>query len=234
MRTNFRILTVVCTMTAALTASALADEAHTRCDRSVRFAGLSEQTKAALYKGETVTISDENTDTVFHMNVIMRLVDLDAELVQAVMTAYDEQKDHLKSLKESTVEELKGNTARIRYIADTGHWYVPNSHYTVNDVATKDGATYLLDWSLAHSEGLTKLSYIDGYMRTEPVGAHALVLYCNYVIPDIQMAPDQVNREGLEALQGTVSQLVTWVTEVSHDQGRANKYLERYRSMLGF
>ncbi len=208
-------------------------EGHSQCNRTLRYESLSEPMKAELNKGELVTVSDEHSDTEYHINYILKLVDLDAELIQAVFTSYGEQKEHLKQLKESTVEETKGNTARIRYEADTGHWYVPNSHYTVSDTATKEGATYMLNWNLVHSEGMTKLTYIDGYMRTEPVGSHALILYCNYVIPDIKMSSDQVNREGLEGLKNTVLQAEEWITAVAGNHGAANEYLARYRQMLG-
>ncbi|MBI3556469.1 MAG: hypothetical protein HY074_09420 [Deltaproteobacteria bacterium] len=233
---NFRIVSLlVSASTLALSSMALAQEAetHSQCNRTLRYESLDEATKTALNKGDTVTVSDERSDTEFHINYILKLVDTDAELIQAVFTSYAEQKEHLKSLKESTVEETKGNTSRIRYEADTGHWYVPNSHYTVNDIVTKEGATYMLNWNLVHSEGLTKLTYIDGYMRTEPVGSHALILYCNYIIPDIKMSPDQVNREGMEGLKNTVEQAVEWVAGVAADHGVANEYLTRYRQMLG-
>ena len=233
---NFTVLSSGLLMTFSILSSvALAQEVdtHSTCNRTLRYETLDEATKTLLNKGETVTVSDTNSDTVYHINYILKLVDQDAELVQAVFTSYGEQKDHLKSLKESTIEETKGNSTRIRYEADTGHWYVPNSHYTVNDIVTKDGATYMLNWNLVHSEGLTKLTYIDGYMRTENVGSHALMLYCNYVIPDIKMSPDQVNREGLAGLKSTVEQAVEWVAAVSADHGVANGYLEHYRQMLG-
>jgi hypothetical protein len=168
------------------------------------------------------------------VNYVYKLVDLDAELLQAVFSAYAEQKEHFPRIKESTVEEEKGNWARVRYEADTGHWYVPNSHYTVNDMVAKDGSTYLMSWNLVHSEGLTKVVYIDGYMRTEQVGSRTVMIYCNYVIPDIKMSPGQVNKEGLEALQATVDQLTEWTTSVTNgDRAQANAYLERYRRAIG-
>ena len=189
-------------------AGAQETDAHSQCNRTLRYESLSEPMKAELNKGELVTVSDEHSDSEYHINYILKLVDQDAELIQAVFTSYGEQKEHLKALKESTVEEA-------------------------NDTATKEGATYMLNWNLVHSEGLTKLTYIDGYMRTEPVGSHALILYCNYVIPDIKMSPDQVNREGLEGLKNTVIQAVEWVGAVAADHGVANEYLARYRQMLG-
>jgi hypothetical protein len=221
-------------VTFALSANAFAAKApRTTCDRAIRYATLDPSVQDRVNRGETVAVPDKRTDSAFTIGYIYKLVDVDAELAQAVFSAYAEQRTYLKRIKESTVEEDTGARTRVRYEADTGYWYIPNSHYTVYDTVSKDGATFMLDWTLAHSEGLTRLEYVDGYMRTESVGSRALIIYCNYAVPVIKMSPDRVNKEGLEALKATVDQASARFAEVAADQGRANTYLEKYRRRFG-
>ncbi len=206
---------------------------HSKCNRTLRYDGLSESIKTKLQNGKTALAADSKTDSDFHIGYVFKLVDLDAELVMAVFSSYSEQKGNIRSLLESTVEDQKGNWARVKYELDTGHVLIPNSHYSVNDVVSKENNTFLMYWNLAYSWGLSKPTYIDGYMRTEPVGARTLILYCNYAIPDIGLAPDTVNEDGLEAMKNTVEDISKWVTKVSRDQAKVNRHIERFRGMLG-
>lgn len=229
-RNGFAVL--MCALALLLAQSV--SQAATKCDRSPRYAGLSDQDRSQLQQGKMVAVVNKNTGSDFHMAYLYKLVDFDPELFMAVFTSYGEHKGNIRAILSSRVEAAKGNWARVRYELDSGHWYVPNIHYSVNDFVIKDAdGSFVLNWDLAWSDGVSKLTYLDGYLRTEGVNGRALIVYCNYSTPDVKLAPDMVNREGLAGMKTTVNESVAWVKRVAADQTKANQYVDRLRQMLG-
>jgi hypothetical protein len=73
---------------------------------------------------------------------------------------------------------------------------------------------------------------VEGYLRTEPVGSHTLIIYCNYVIPANGLFPEKVNSDGLKAMQTTLNDLVRWVKSIVAEPEASGQCMGRLRAML--
>ena len=129
----------------ALSASAWAE--GEQCDRSKRYASLSEQSQQALQSGMLVSEVNKNTASEYHMGYVYKLIPHSPEVVMAVFTSYADQKDYLTNVLTADVETQSANYARVRFVYNLP-WPLPNSEYVVNDTVLQEGETYLLYWSL--------------------------------------------------------------------------------------
>jgi hypothetical protein len=211
---------------------AAAESRH--CDRQKRYESLSQQAQGTLQGGAFVLEVDRHTGSDYHVGYVYKLVSHAPELIMAVFTTYPEQKEYISGVLEATVEEQRGNYARVRFLYDLP-WPIPDSEYVVNDTVMQDGETYLLYWNLHPSSpsGLSAPKYVEGYFRTQPTGSGTLIIYCNYVIPGLGLMPDKVNRNGLQAMRTTMHDTVQWVEAIAATSTQSTSRLLRFRQMLG-
>jgi len=111
---------------------------------------------------------------------------------------------------------------------------LPKSEYVVNDTVVQEGDTYLLYWDLHPSSpaGMSAPKYVEGYFRTQPVGPHTLIVYCNYVIPVTGLFPGMVKRAGRKAMQTTLHDTVRWVDTIAAEPAASGQSIARLRAML--
>ena len=214
-----------------LSASVEAREHH--CDRSKRYDALSVQSQQDLHQGLLVNEMPSNTRSASHLGYMYKLVAHSPEMVMAVFTSYAEQKTYITNVREATVEVQSANYARVRLVYDLP-WPLPRSEYVVNDTVVQEGDTYLLYWDLHPSSpaGMSAPKYVEGYFRTQPVGPHTLIVYCNYVIPVTGWFPGMVKREGRKAMQTTLHDIVRWVETIATTPAASGQRIARLRAML--
>ena len=214
-----------------LSASAGAEGQH--CDRSKRYEALSEQSQQALQQGQLVSEMTKSTTSEYHLGYVYKLVAHPPEVVMAVFTNYAEHKDYITNVLEANVEAQTANYARVRFVYDLP-WPLPDSECVLNDTVVQEDDTYLLYWSLHPSSpaGMSAPKYVEGYFRTQPVGPHTLIIYCNYIVPATGLFPGKVNRDGLKAMQTTLYDTVRWVDTITAEPAAFGQSLERLRAML--
>jgi hypothetical protein len=205
----------------------------TRCDRDTRYETLPTQDQRMLQHGAPVLKVQKHTGSAYHMGYVYQLVPYPAELVMAVFTTYEDHRGHLTNILKATVEAQRGNYARVRFVYNLP-WPLPNSEFVMNETVAQEGETYLLSWELHPSspKGVSTPRYAEGYFRTQPVGPHTLIIYCNYIIPGTGLWPDKVNRDGLQAMETTMHDTVRWVDTVAASSELSSRHMARLRAML--
>lgn len=213
-------------------APALARATEARCDRAKRYEALSAPDQQTLQSAAPLIEVNTHTGSAYHMGYVYQLLPYPAELVMAVFSTYEDQRGHITDVLGAQVEAQRGNSARVRFVYALP-WPLPNSEYVVNNTVVQEGETYLLSWQLDPSSprGLSAPQYVDGYFRTQPVGARTLIIYCNYVIPGTGLLPAMVNRSGLKAMQTTVHDTGRWVGAVVAAE-MSSTHLVRLRDRL--
>jgi hypothetical protein len=206
-------------------ASSWAD--NPQCDCSKRYEALSAPSQQALQQGMLVSEVNKNTASEYHMGYVYTLAEHPPEVVTAVFINYKAQKGSITNVLAAHVEEQSANYVRVRFVYDLP-WPLPNSEYVVNDTVVQEGETYLLYWNLHPSSpaGISAPRYVEGYFRTQPVGARTLIIYCNYVIPAHGLFPGKVNSDGLKAMQTTLHDTIRWVDAIAAAPEASNNILK--------
>ncbi|MBI2605213.1 MAG: hypothetical protein HYW49_03935 [Deltaproteobacteria bacterium] len=229
----FCLIGVVLSQALQANASGLtAPSTHSRCDRAFGIEKLTADARKRLDRGETVMAVESKTDSPFNMIYGVRLIRADAELAMAVISAFAEQKNHISTIIESTVEARNGNFARVRFEIYVDHPLIPNTRFTSNVYTAKEGAGYLQYWSLAESEGISRLAFADGYARILPSGNDALLVYCSYNVPAIETYVAAANAMSSRSLEKSITEMGEWAESVSRDSEAAESYLRAFRRMI--
>jgi hypothetical protein len=204
-----------------------------RCDRSKRYASLSEQDQQALQQGLLVSAVEKDAASAYNLGYVYRLVAHPPEVVMAVFTNYADHKDYITNVREVSVEAQSANYARVRFVYDLP-WPLPDSESVLNDIVVQEGETYLLYWNLHPSSpsGMSAPKHVEGYFRTQPVGLHTLIIYCNYVVPAVGLLPGKVNSDGLKAMQTTLNDTARWVDAIAAEPEVSSRRIARLRAML--
>jgi hypothetical protein len=227
--TRWPVGLVFCTL--LLSASVGAEGRH--CDRSKRYEALSEQSRQALQQGQMVSEVQKDPTSEYHLGYVYKLVAHPPEVVMAVFTNYPEHKDYITNILAANVEAQSVNKARVRFVYNLP-WPLPDSEYVLNDTVEQEGDTYLLYWNLHPSSpsGMSAPKHVEGYFRTQPVGPHTLIIYCNYVIPSTTLLPGKINSDGLKAMQTTLHDTVRWVDTIAAEPAASVQNIARLRAML--
>ncbi|MBI2606210.1 MAG: hypothetical protein HYW49_09045 [Deltaproteobacteria bacterium] len=211
-----------------------APSARSRCERAFGIEKLTSDARKQLERGETVMAVESKTDSPFHMIYGMRLMRADAELAMAVISAFGEQKNHISAIIESSVEAMQGNFTRVNYEIYVDHPLVPNSRFTSNVFTNKDSdGGYLQYWNLANSEGISRLAFADGYARTVPSGSGALLVFCSYNVPALEVYVDVSNKLSSRSLEKSITEMGEWAESVARDSKAGEAYLRAFRRMIG-
>jgi len=207
--------------------------ADDHCDRAKRYEALSAQGQQTLQGNAVLQEVQTHTGSAYHTGYVYTLVPYPPEFVMAVFTNYAEQRGHITDVLDATVEVQHGNYARVRFVYALP-WPLPKSEYVVNDTVRQEGETYLLSWDLHPSSprGLSAPQYVEGYFRTQPVGARTLIIYCNYVIPGSGLFPGTVNSAGMKAMRTTIADTVRWVDAIAAASETSSRHMARLRAML--
>jgi hypothetical protein len=204
-----------------------------QCDRSKRYASLSAPNQQALQCGLLVSEVEKNPASAYQQGYVYTLAAHPPEVVMAVFSNYTAHKGAITNVLDAHIEVQAANYARVRFVYDLP-WPLPNSEYVVNETVIQEDDTYLLYWDLHPSSpaGLSAPRYVEGYFRTQPVGSRTLIIYCNSVIPAQALFTGKVNRDGLKAMQTTLSDTLRWVDAIAAAPEASEQHLARLRAIL--
>lgn len=196
------------------------------------FDKLSAEDQARLRKGEALLKTAKVDGKVWPKAWVYVVVPATAEEGLAVFSDYELQPTYIKNLESAKV--VSRSDRRTSHVAYTIKVPVAGrDSYTVEDVVSKKGVDYVLNWKMLGESELSKSSV--GYAHFESLGNESLLIYYNFVEPKGSAASLPIIRDEAMKQIKRVAEAIANQTRKEKQSNPAllNKQLEVLRSAIG-